>query len=151
MNLDFQEFANLLGYPEIKINEWNSKIKEVKEARELKRLQAKEIASMLEITTEHYRKIEKGTQIPEKETLATICEILDLDFQEIANLLGYSEREINEITRKLIQEENLAKVVYHLVKLPKQDFELVADIVQQFANLTKKEKETIKFIVSYKK
>lgn len=119
---------------------------EIVSARKEKLLSAKDLAKLIGITPVYMCRIEKG-RIPSLKILKKICKILNLNYAKMAEELGYS-KEIKKITNKLFTSSNIQDIVLQLYDLPSQDFILVLDMIKNFSNLTQKEKDIIRLIIS---
>lgn len=122
----------------------------IREARKKKRMYAKEVAEMIGITQEHYSRIEGGNHRPQLQTLKEICEILELNLLEMCIIGKYPERTIKKLRKELLNERaiNISEIIDKLSTLPKQDFELCLLLLDSVSELTQKEKDTIRFILS---
>lgn len=115
----------------------------IKEARTNQRITSKGVAEMVGISPIYFCRIEKGKAKPSIEVLEKICTTLNLNFREIAKKAGYLENRINKKVDSKI-------IICELEYLSAEDFELIENLIKQLPNLTDKEKDTIKFIISYK-
>ena len=120
----------------------------IRTARQKKRLKQKEVAEQINMSTANYSRIETGVQRPSMETLRNICRVLDLSFSDVAEISGYSKYAITKIKREIYQELGMEQLMWELERLSKQNLELVMDLLKAVSNLTQKEKDTIKFILS---
>lgn len=116
--------------------------------RQEKRLKQKEVAEQINISTASYSRIESGSHRPSMESLKNICQVLGLSFYDVVEISGYSKFAINKAKRERYQELGMEQLLRKLDRLPKQDLEFVMDLVNAVSNLTQKEKDTIKFILS---
>lgn len=122
----------------------------IRSAREAKRLKGKEMAEILGISAAQFCRIERGNSRPSLKVLKEICKTLDLNFRELSKMAGYSEKAINKAMNCSFDKEEVLIITWYLSRLSNQDFELARDLIRQLPNLTNKEKNTIKFIISYK-
>lgn len=120
----------------------------IRTTRKKKRLTQKAIAEQINISTASYSRIETGAQRPSMESLKNICHVLDLSFYDVVEISGYSKFAINKAKRERYQELGMEQRLRELERLSKQDLELVIDFLKAVSNLTQKEKDTIKFILS---
>ena len=120
----------------------------IRTTRQKKRLKQKEVAEQINISTASYSRIETGSQRPSMESLKNICQVLDLSFYDVVEISGYSKFAINKAKKERYQELGMEQRLRELDRLSQQDFELVIDLLKAVSNLTQKEKDTIRFILS---
>lgn len=120
----------------------------LKTARQKKRLTQKEMAGQINISVASYNRIETGIHRPSMEVLKNICQVLGLSFYDVVEISGYSKFAINKAKRERYQELGMEQRLRELDTLSQQDFELVIDLLKAVSNLTQKEKDTIRFILS---
>lgn len=122
----------------------------IRKARTNRRITSKGVAEMVGISPIYFCRIEKGKAKPSIEVLEKICTTLNLNFQEIARKAGYSENKINPSINCPTKKVDSKIIICELEYLSAEDFELIESLIKQLPNLTDKEKDTIKFIISYK-
>lgn len=132
------------------MNELGNKMKE---ARKRKGMYAKTVAEMIGKSPDQYCKIEKGVHKPKLQTLKDICEVLQLDFWEMCRIGNYPDRTVKRFKKELLSEKSIhtndiSNITNQLIMLNRQDYELVLQLVNSIHELTQKEKDTIKFILS---
>lgn len=120
----------------------------IRTTRQKKRLKQREVAEQINLSTASYCRIETGYQRPSMETLKNICQVLGLSFYDVVDISGYSKSAINKAKRERYQELGMDRLLRELDRLPKQDLEFVMELLKAVSNLTQKEKDTIKFILS---
>ncbi|MCI8519136.1 MAG: helix-turn-helix domain-containing protein [Clostridia bacterium] len=120
----------------------------IRTARQKKGLKQKEVAEQINMSTASYSRIETGVCRPSMESLRNICRVLDLSFSDAVEISGYAKYAITRIKREIYQELGMEQLMWELERLSKQDLELVMELLKAVSNLTQKDKDTIKFILS---
>lgn len=82
----------------------------IRQARIEKRISQEKLAEMLDVSTTHIRHIESGHRKPSIEKLVTLCQILDISFDQIMKgeprpALTASERVLNCFENVFSEEE----------------------------------------------
>lgn len=132
LNLSYEEMLEVGNYKE---EEESSKLGvRIRRARRSKRLTQTELAQLVAISTGGISKIETGKYQPSKEMLEKICYILGLSYEEMLKIGNYKLKK-SQISLKLSD-------------LSQDNCELVLDLVKRVSELTPKEKDIIKFILS---
>lgn len=125
------------------MNEFCDKIRE---ARLAKGLMSKKVAEMVGISAVAMSRIEKGHNKPSIATLINLCRVLDMDLVTMARLGQYSEKWLKEL---LTHSDEGEKLIVNFNVLSQQDRELVSLFAKGVSDLTTREKDTIRFILSY--
>ena len=132
LGLSYEEMLEVDNYKE---EEESSKLGvRIRRARRSKRLTQTELAQLVAISTGGISKIETGKYQPSKEMLEKICYILGLSYEEMLKIGNYKLKK-SQISLKLSD-------------LSQDNCELVLDLVKRVSELTPKEKDIIKFILS---
>lgn len=121
----------------------------IRTTRQKKRLTQREVAGQINVSVAQYNRIENGVTRPSTEALKNICQVFGLSFYDVVEISGYSKFTIAKAKKERYQELGMEQRLRELDRLSKQDLELVIDLLKAVSNLTQKEKDIIKFILSY--
>lgn len=91
----------------------------IQERRKLKRLTQEALAEKLNISNRAISKWERGLCLPDASIMIPLCEILDINVNELLSGKMLDKKEYNEKSEELLlelknQEEEKSKIIFHL-------------------------------------
>lgn len=92
--------------------------KRIQEIRRSQNITQEYLAELIGIETVSLSNIERGKYYPTSENLNKIIDILKIEPEELFSFkhLGSHKQLLDEINKKLVQDENLTRIVYKFCK-----------------------------------
>lgn len=120
----------------------------IKNARISKGLKAFELAKLIDTTTAKISRIETGiTKKPSLNTLLQLSLVLELNFEDVLGLAGYTQEAINLIIKdsynKVSKYNNYSYLLFLLNCMSNEDFKILLESIAKILNFSKNDIELI--------